>query len=88
MQKKTVITADYNEIEDIIYGYFGVRYESVAMNEWNNYSSYEITVTPKEISEKEVQELLKEHYEIDGILDYLCYKGILEAGEYVIKVFW
>ncbi len=88
MEKKTVITADYYEIDKIIFDYFGVKYESVAMNEWNNYSSYEITVTPKEISEKEVREAFQEHYEIDVILDYLCHKGILEAGEYVIKVFW
>lgn len=53
MKIVTKIEMDYNELDQLIENEFGMQpgtYESVAQNEWNNYSSYTFTVEPKELS--------------------------------------
>lgn len=110
MEKKVVISLDYDELDKIIEEGFGMRrgsYEVVAQDELNNYSSKEYHVESKALDADELQDVLKaviktheptERYSgntfnvrfvgTPQLLDHLCSEGKIDAGHYVMKVFW
>lgn len=101
--KKTVIEVDYNDVDRAIDKYFGIGYgteypgyESVAVEEWNNYQDKEIQIDG--ILDKYDQEKLdyflankdkaNKHPGVRIMLNYLASIGEIEKGDYLISVFW
>lgn len=63
----------------------GVRYSSVAVNEWSNDSSHRFRVRAK----KYVVDAERKYAPRAGeILNWLCCEGEIPEGEYCIKVCW
>lgn len=111
MKKVTKIELDYSELDSLIEREFNMRqgsYESVAQNEWNNYSCYEFDVKAVEISAEHLAEVERAAAETntpeaakkwklfrvdnytgtDDLLNHLCAQGKIEAGEYLVTVYW
>ncbi len=97
----TVLTS--NELDDLVNSlfpdnkYFGKeKFESIPAFEWNNYSSYQVLDVGKEKYlhkgwEQEVENKFagkKEYIGLCQILEYLCQKGKIESGNYLIEVYW
>lgn len=97
---KTVVEINYNDFNKLVDTYFGLtgeeRYECNAIDCWGNDSSHSFDVDLKWVSERGIQEVEKAreqnrlHLDIypSQMLDYLCYKGVIEKGNYLIKVSW
>jgi hypothetical protein len=97
MEKKTIISCDYNEIEDIIFKHFGHRYEIMPMEEIGSsqyaaVAEYSVRETPLDEYEVENLDTLWEgkpsQYILSSILTHLCNQGLLDAGDYLIDVNW
>ena len=102
MKKTSYIEMDYSELESLVMKHFPASptrknrdWSFVADHEANNYSKYDFQVTPKTTVDKYDQQKLDEYYKngqsqfmADVFLDLLCGKGIIEAGDYLIEVFW
>lgn len=67
----------YQEKNFVKYGY-----ESVAENEWCNYQHHTFTVEP------EPHSLGEGDLSTGEILDWMCAEGQIEAGKYLVSVFW
>jgi hypothetical protein len=100
MKTETVTTMDYNELEDLVKKHMGFDYESVADNEWNNYSCYDTETTRKDAQDDyfkkyDLPELKKrmkgkgnESISFHVIITWLVWKKILPEGKYIIDVSW
>jgi hypothetical protein len=88
-QKITHRVVDYSDLEDFINEHYKSDYEIVAANEWNNDTSYSINVEKEEFTEYEEEKLRDFNFcTIRIILLDLCNKGLIEEGDYLIKVSW
>lgn len=95
---KTVITkVDYNNLDAAITsflkekGYSGALFSRrgyccVSENEWCNYQSYSFTVAPNMPTPEELEDL--GGLGTGELLDYMCAEGKVEAGEYLVEIFW
>lgn len=79
---------DMEEITQLVYG------KSIEMLESANDTTHEFSVSAnsayhdKETLKKAVEEGSLEYYQYGTILDDLCSKGYLEAGEYFLRMSW
>lgn len=94
MKKTTVIKCDYREIENLLKEHYGItHYEIVAAEEVSNGSNLDITVDGKldDYDLKGVAEVLSgkfKHYFTGQMMNKLCADGYLEAGEYIVEIYW
>lgn len=95
--QKTVIKVDYHDLDTAITSFLKEKgyseknfnkhgYECVAENEWCNYQSHCFTVAPNMPTPEELEDL--GGLGTGELLDYMCAEGKIEAGEYLIEVFW
>ncbi len=91
---KTLIEIDSNDLEDLVNEVYGGDYSFVADTEANNYSSYEYTVPDADVDddntelEAKIRRGMYPPYCTNSVLKVLYEDGHLDAGEYLIKVFW
>ena len=94
---KTQRIVDYNDLDRFInesFPQFKGQYECVPYEEWNNDSSHNIHVEPKisEYNLKDIDEMLTtgkiKSYRTRDLLCYLCERGDLMEGDYLIEVSW
>ena len=86
---------EYSDFEDIIKAEYEVPdFSFVAEAEANNDSSYDYHVTDGGLDKwdkEEVENFRKTGeigYNIQALLDDMCYRGLIDAGRYLIKVSW
>ncbi len=93
---KTYIEVDYGNLDEFLTERFGLNeeYEFVAAEEVGNDSSTTLNVEPKldKYAKEDVEEVLKTKkwkcYRTRALLCYLCEKGEIPAGKYLISVSW
>ena len=94
---KTANVIDYNDLDDAITDFLqkkGVlplegprsRYECVAYEEWGNYESHEFDVDPKDVDHLKPGDRL--HYQTSNILNWMCFEGLLPAGDLTVSISW
>lgn len=97
MKKKLMIEMDYDEFENIVTNQYKVNdYSFVATEECGNDSDHTFSVSGIEPLDKYETEKLLEFIEKNGGTCYvnhtlfqdLVNKGVLEPGEYIVKVCW
>lgn len=95
MITKTVTATDYNELERLLVEHFpGVQPDLIAREEWGNYQEHSFTVTGKldqydsETLAKYIAGTWTRYGTTQVLLDALCLKGALPAGEYLLDVSW
>jgi hypothetical protein len=97
MQKKTVIEMEYGELEKLIEKTYGFEEYSIpAEEEMGNYCSYTTELTKDEVLDgydKEDLEKMKTskkpmQWRTHLLMQDMCNNGILEPGDYVVKIFW
>jgi len=96
MKTKTIIEIDYHELEKLVKEKLGYKeYDFVAVEECGNSSSHEFDVSNEfEDAEYDEQDIAKwekgefVHYSNGTVLNQLCRKGYIPAGEYLVNVFW
>jgi hypothetical protein len=100
--EEKIMVVDYGDFDTFISERFGVEYECVADNEWNNYSSYDFSVQERDVSGptddyfhkytvRDVEEWISTNKKSIGagdLLEYLAWKKEIPFGKYLIKVFW
>lgn len=86
---------DYNDLNDFISFHYGVEFDVVADQEMSNDSKMTVTVEPEEILDYDQEKLdrLRERndyptYSLHVLLQDLCNRGHLAAGQYLICVSW
>lgn len=101
VNKKVVFEVEYADLDDAITEFFkakggnysflnGRGYQSVTENDWINDSSYNFNVTGK-LNHLERQIIEKGAFDglnTASILNWMCNFGIIEPGEYLIRVCW
>lgn len=91
-KKKMVWEVDYNDLDRFVNAiYPGLNFEFVAIHEAANYSSYSFKVQiPKEL--RDIHLRIKagtiQVLQTRALFELLAYEGHLEAGDYIIKVYW
>lgn len=92
MQTKTVINMEYDELDALINEHIpsaNGEYEFIAYQEANNGSLYSFDVDSRVApSDREKIEKGDLMWQAGGLLDMLCEKGVIPAGEYIVEVFW
>lgn len=97
MKTVTYIQMEYDEFDKLVNKHipeFKGEYEFVACHEANNYSCYKFAVKDDKFYEK----MYNEHYKDEilsgetnnthSILHHLYKMGVIEAGNYLITVYW
>jgi hypothetical protein len=71
-------------------GYSGPEYVCVAAEEWSNDSDHHFSVEAAEPSEYDMEEFKTGSYSFctGTILDWMCFDGKIEPGEYNVSVCW
>lgn len=96
IQKKEVFSADYSDIEELVQTHYGVDDWSFTEDtESGNDTSHEFTVArdaQNEWNKRDIQAFRdsdgKKVYMVSALLNDMCDAGLLEPGEYVIRVCW
>lgn len=92
MQKKTVIKATENEIIELIKRYINPKYESIVASEELDNQEWVVDVGPVDsIDQYQVRGIMVDgelQFATGTMLNMLCDRGILEAGEYIIDCRW
>lgn len=93
MEKKTVISADEQEIVELIQKHISTKYDSiVAAEEIGNQDWTTSVELPDEFDKEGVNEVILGkcwgQYKTRSILNVLCQMGKLEPGDYVIDCTW
>ncbi len=96
-REKTVRVVEYEDLDAFIgqeLPNLSEPFECVPVEEWNNDSYYNMSIDGdiEEYNQKTIENILATgevgSYTTRLILNYLCQQGKLEAGEYLIHVFW
>lgn len=94
VKQESVFTVDYNDLDKAIQKHFGrPEYECVADEEWNNYSAYDFNVDGK-LDDWDMKKLAgwittgKNTPSVRTILNKMCSDSAIQAGKYIVKVFW
>ena len=98
-QPRLYFEMGYREFDEWVQEKLGREYECVSQNQWDNYSCYSYHIKEAEIPTKffmeytlpEVERWINgedESISADEILEYLCYKKLIPAGNYLIDVSW
>jgi len=97
MEKKEIISTDYNELETLIKKEYGHLYEIMPSEEVGS-SQYAATYT-QYVSKGKIDDYSAEEFDIfkstgkgmfilSTILQDMCNQDLLEPGEYIIDVNW
>jgi hypothetical protein len=92
-EKVTLLKVKYGELDRWLSEQLGYEYSCVAVEEWNNYEEHEWTVDG-ELDKWDARKVLKAlggnipMYSLRPLLNYFCREGKLEAGTYLVEVFW
>jgi hypothetical protein len=100
-KKKEFWTIEYNDFDKLIEEKLGLKYESVAANEWNNYSSYKAMNILKTDADKDffhrynlpkIKEALNSgdgnKVDYHSLLVFMVGTELLLEGNYLIEVYW
>lgn len=98
-REKLVLQVDYNDLNEFITQAYGLTqpYEVVAEEEWGNDQSHTLLVEKRELDEDELEDIVTMEatkgkripsYTTSTLLDDLCNKGLIEPGEYLVRVTW
>lgn len=95
-KKICYLEVDYHDLQNLIDQTFpDINFDVVADSEWNNDSHYSISVegySKDGLNKTEINDILEGKYEdffgIYSIMDALCVKGLIEPGDYLIRVCW
>lgn len=95
MKIKTYTQMDYDELDKMVQEHIGVKYESVAENEWNNDSSYTFSVKrePLDKWDKKTLEVFRAGNREGNlwahiVLQELVNLNILPEGDFLVEVSW
>jgi len=75
-------------------GKYYYSYEFIAQEEANNYANYEYDIDGilDEWDKKDINKMLEEkkypQFSTRAIMNYLAQQGVIDKGDYMIKVFW
>lgn len=97
IETKTYFVVDYNDLDEAISKEYdfkqdehGFAFESIAAEEWNNYSNYIINVDGE--NDKWNQEKVDKREDTSGsvraYLNDMAKKGLIPKGQYLIRVSW
>lgn len=93
--KKTMIEVDYHEVECLIQETYGIKeYNIACAEETGNDTALSYTISPEEADEYTLESIEKMRsgkevsYRTQSIMDDLCFRGLIEAGDYVIEISW
>lgn len=95
--KTSVTKIDYYDLDECITSFLKEKgyseknfnkygYQCIAENEWCNYQSHSFTVKPKMPTSADLEDL--GGLSTGELLDYMCAEGNVEAGEYLVEIFW
>jgi hypothetical protein len=95
--RKVVVKVDVRDVDDAItkflkskgYGdknFVKYGYECIAVNEWSNYQSHTFNVEPEMPDDEDKND--PKNLGTGEILNWMCAEGRVEAGEYLIDIFW
>lgn len=91
-KQKLVNIVWYPEIEKLIDKTYGVSYDlPVELYDCNNGSYVMETVKPVALDEEQLRLMQEENPKfpaIDELLNDLCFRKLIEAGEWLIEVWW
>ena len=94
-KKRTVISGDYYELEELVMKHYGQEWSLCADQEMGNDSTFETTLTTDAaLDEWQVSDVAKFKatgkgmYLADALMQDLCNAGLLEPGEYTIRISW
>jgi len=94
---KTYIVVDSSDLDRAIaeeYGFekneYGVGFESIAAEEWNNDSNYHVNVDGEndEYDQKKVDKKEMSAGSVKAYLNDMAKRGIIQRGNYLIEVSW
>ena len=98
MKKRTYIEVDYSDLNEEILSFLQEKfpeleiqeYEMVAEQEWGNDEEHTADVKPKLPDQYYMNRMKKGNFsfELFNILDWMCYEGKLEEGDYLISISW
>ena len=95
MVKKEFLVMDYNELDDLICKTYGVNdFESIASEEWNNYSRYEFGIKKSVLTGYDLKTIenvragKNPSYAVRDLLTDMCNNDIIPEGDYLIVVSW
>ena len=96
IKKKEVFAADYGDIESLVQSHYDIdEWSFVEDTESGNDTSHEFTVVrgaQKEWDKQDIQAFRDSQgtkcYMAGRLLNDMCDAGLLEPGEYVIRVCW
>lgn len=94
---KTIKEIDYYDLDNIITEFLKSKkysdknfdkngYECIAENEWSNYQSHSFDIEP-ELPDEEDQKNIR-YLGTGEILNWMCFDGIIEPGEYLVNISW
>lgn len=93
-KERTYLEVDYKDIEKFIRQEYGIEYEMISGEEWNNDSSHDFDVCKGIIDEYDQAKLNnwlnsnEEQWLLNTILRDLCNKDKIKEGWYLIGVSW
>ena len=92
--KKTIFEVDYNDLDRFIAHHYQLNYFEGTL-ESSNDTSHSITVEKEPLSKWDVTDMEKilkdgncEYWKLHIVLQDLCNKGIIEPGQYLVRVSW
>jgi hypothetical protein len=95
VQQRNVFTVDYAALEVFITDSFMLdwEYSIPADIESDNDTSYEVYVDGKvdEYDRGRIRNFLKNRtgiFMLDALMNYLCLRGRIQAGDYVVRISW
>ncbi len=93
--KKLMIEVDYSEVEQIIQDTYGIKeYNLPCAEETGNDTALTYNISPEEANASTLESINKMRldkcvsYKTLALMNDLCFKGLIEAGEYVIEICW
>jgi len=94
-KQKIVYEVEYDDLNEFIKYHYGVKeFYFTDDQELANYTSKTFNVSPKQPGAYDMKKLEKfmageyVQFMTQTLLNNLCFSGLLEAGEYLVKVFW
>ena len=97
-EKRTIIKVDYDDLEDYFEAVYGQAWCFCSSEEAQNDNVYEYDIGGEH--SEEFDEWDKERFEMwvkegkfwafgtHSLMEEMCRNGLLEPGEYIIKVWW
>lgn len=83
---KTIHEVNHYDLDEAVSAEFGIKYESVPYEEWGRDESHSFNVKPEPLDDYHQGQLNsgKYHYLLGVLLNEMCHRGRIAAGEYLI----